>query len=118
MYIPFAISFLNFSATRCYKIYNLLWHDAKGKFWDLLHSGAAESLDWLSHDQSEFDDPAVCDFVANVGLYTHAQYAKIASKENASADHLSAKKLQKRIKRAQQRKKIAAFFARFKRKNK
>ena len=118
VYIPFALSFLNVSASRCYRIYNLLWHDAKGKFWDLLHAGAADSLGWLAHDQSEFDDPAVCDFVANVGLYTHAQYAKIASKANSSADHLSATELNKRIKRAQQRKRIAAFFAKFKRKNK
>lgn len=119
MYVPFALSFLNVSASRCYKIYNLLWHDAKAKFWDLLHTGAADSLGWLAHDQSEFDDPVVCDFVANVGLYTHSQYVKMAAKAgNQSADHLSASKLNKRIKRAQQRSKIAAFFAKFKRKKK
>lgn len=118
VYIPFSRSFLNVSASRCYKVYNLLWHDAKGRFWDLLHSGAADSLGWLAYDQSEFDDPAVCEFVANVGLYTHAQYAKIEGKASEGADHLSASRLQKRIKRAQQRKKLAAFFAKFKRKNK
>ena len=33
MYTPLSQSFLNLSASRCYKIYNLLWLDAKEEFW-------------------------------------------------------------------------------------
>lgn len=74
MYIPLSRSFLNFSAGRCYKIYNLLWRDAKEKFWDTLHYGNADSLGWFKHEPSDFEDRDVYEFVCNVGLYTNAQY--------------------------------------------
>ena len=49
MYIPLSRSFLNFSVSRCFKIYNLLWNDAKADFWNMLHSGYADSLGWFQH---------------------------------------------------------------------
>lgn len=79
-YVPLTRSFLNLSAGRCYKIYNLLWSDAKEKFWDELHSGYADSLGWYQHEQSAYEDKEVYEFVANVGLYTYAQFQKRISK--------------------------------------
>ena len=80
MYVPLTRSFLNLSAGRCFKIYNLLWNDAKEKFWDELHSGYADSLGWYQHEPSAYEDKEVYEFVANVGLYTYEQFQKRISK--------------------------------------
>ena len=80
MYVPLMRSYLNLSASRCYRIYNLLWSDAKENFWNLLHDGYADSFGWFRHEQTDFESAEVCDFVANVGLYTHAQYRKRVDK--------------------------------------
>lgn len=74
MYVPLSKSFANLSLTRCYTTYNLLWNDAKERFWDDLHSGVADRLGWYQHEAADFEDSAACDFAANVGLYTHRQY--------------------------------------------
>ena len=76
MYIPLSQSFLNLSASRCYKIYNLLWLDAKREFWNLLHERYAEELGWTKAEPEYFESAEVCDFVANVIVYTHKQYVK------------------------------------------
>ena len=76
MYVPLARTYLNLSAGHCYKIYNILWKDAKEQFWDLLHDGYAVSFGWYQHESSSFESEEVCDFAANVGLYTHKQYEK------------------------------------------
>ena len=80
VYVPLTRSFLNLSAERCYKVYNILWNDAKEKFWDELHSGYADSLGWYQHEQSAFESKELYEFVANVGLYTYSQYQKRTSK--------------------------------------
>ena len=74
MYIPLKKGFLNLSAGRCYKIYNLLWEDGKEELWNLLHDKYVAELEWLKHDKTAFDSVEVCEFVANVALYTHAEY--------------------------------------------
>ncbi len=76
MYIPLSQSFLNLSASRCYKIYNLLWHDAKAEFWNLLHTTYAEELGWTQAEPEYFESGEVCDFVANVLVFNHKQYVK------------------------------------------
>ena len=76
VYVPLSISYLNLSASRCYKIYNLLWSDAKANFWNMLHNGYAEAFGWYQHEAADFEHKEVCDFAANVGLYTHDQYEK------------------------------------------
>ena len=76
MYTPLSQSFLNLSASRCYKIYNLLWNDAKEELWDMLHSEFAESLGWVNADPNEFEQEEVCNFVASVIMYTYKQNAK------------------------------------------
>lgn len=74
MYIPLKKAYLNFSAGRCYKIYNILWADGKEYLWDMLHDEYVAEFEWLNHDKTEFESVDVCEFVANVALYTHAEY--------------------------------------------
>ena len=74
MYVPLKKGFLNLSAGRCYKIYNLLWADGKEQLWNLLHNEYVAELDWIQHDREAFESFVVCEFVANVALYTYAEY--------------------------------------------
>lgn len=76
MYTPLSQSFLNLSASRCYKIYNLLWFDAKAEFWNMLHEQYAEDFGWTNAEPEYFEDSDVCDFVASVIMYNHKQYIK------------------------------------------
>jgi glycosyltransferase involved in cell wall biosynthesis len=80
MYIPLSKSFLNFSASRCYKIFNLVPSDKKDDFWDLLHRGYADSLGWYRHEAHDFEHIEIYDFVANIGLYSYDEYAKLKLK--------------------------------------
>ena len=110
MYIPLSRSFLNFSASRCYKIYNLLWSDAKSDFWNLLHSGYADSLGWFKHESTDFESEEICEFAINVGLYEHRQYEKRLRKgKKIKTENITADKLHKRIKSAVIGKKLKAF---------
>lgn len=98
-YVPLTRSFLNLSAGRCYKIFNLLWSDAKENFWDELHSGYADSLGWYQHEPSAFEDKEIYEFVANVGLYTYAQYQKRTNKgRKLKTDRLTQANMNNRIK--------------------
>lgn len=74
MYVPLKRGFLNLSANRCYKIYNLLWNDGKERLWNMLHSHYATELDWITIDKTDYEIAEVCQFVANVALYTHEEY--------------------------------------------
>ena len=113
MYIPLSASFLNFSASRCYKIYNILWDDAKSAFWDLLHNGYAGSLGWYQHEREDFEKAEVCDFAANVGLYTHSQYIKRMDKgRELNVDKLTKETLNKKMKTTKAANKFALFWAR------
>ena len=123
MYVPLANSFLNLSASRCYKIYNLLWNDAKGDFWDMLHEGYADAFGWFSHEPEDFESREVSDFAANVGLYTHAQYVKRLDRgRELNLDKMSKGNLERRIRtNASYEKfssKIAKLFSVFKSKKK
>ena len=80
MYIPLKKGFLNLSAGRCFKIYNLLWAEGKEELWNMLHDEYVHELEWLTHDKSAFESAEVCEFVANVALYTHAEYLERTDK--------------------------------------
>lgn len=111
VYIPVSRSFLNLSAGRCYKLFNLLWSDAKAEFWNLLHSGYGESLGWLGHEGTDFDDPEVRAFVASIAIYTYDQYKKRVEKGNAPRfDSLGVVDLKKKIKKSKRRRRIALIF--------
>ncbi len=108
MYIPLSLSYLNLSASRCYKIYNLLSGDAKDDFWDLLHVGKADALGWYKHDSSDFESAEVYDFVANVGLYSHKQYEKRKKRgKELDTEKLPIDNLNKKIKNAKRKEKIS-----------
>ena len=106
-YIPLSLSYLNLSASRCFKIYNLLSGDAKENFWNLLHSGRADGLGWYKHTATDFESVEVYDFVANVGLYTHEQYEmrKKRGKE-LDTENLDTDDLNKKIKQVKQKEKL------------
>ena len=74
MYVPLKKGFLNLSAGRCFKIYNLLWAEGKEELWNMLHDEYVQELEWLIHDKTAFESVEVCEFVANVALYTHEEY--------------------------------------------
>lgn len=102
MYIPLSKSFLNFSASRCYKIFNLIPADKKDDFWDLLHNGYADSLGWYRHEVHDFEHHDVYDFAANIGLYTFDEYERLRLKgklKNLKTMTLDA--LKKKIKQLQ-----------------
>ncbi len=110
MYIPLSRSFLNLSAGRCYKIYNLLWDEAKEEFWNLLHDSYAESFGWYNHEKTDFESKDVCEFVANVGLYTHAEYLGRTEKgKSVKLDNLDKEKINRRIKEKRYNKQTKAF---------
>ena len=119
MFIPLMRSFINFSADRCYKIYNLLWSDAKSSFWDLLHSGYADSLGWYKQEAEDFESAEVAEFAASVGLYTHKQYVKRMSVgRRINVKRLSLAELRRRLNNVHVREKFNAFFERRKNKKK
>ena len=76
MYEPLSQSFLNLSSSRCYKIYNLLWSNAKEEFWDMLHSEYAEIFGWTKAEPEYFESDEVRDFVASVLMYNYKQNSK------------------------------------------
>ena len=76
MYAPLSISYLNLTASRCYKLYNLLVKDAKDSFWNDLHNGLAEELGWGNATEENFESEEVCAFVSNVLTYTAEQYKR------------------------------------------
>lgn len=76
MYKPLQQSFLNLSSSRFYKIYNLLWKDAKEDFYNMYHDGYAERLGWDIADADDFEHIEVRDFVANVIMYNYKQYER------------------------------------------
>ena len=109
-YIPLARSFLNVSVSRCYKIYNLLWHDAKGSFFDLLHDGYADALGWFAHEAQEFESEELYEFAASVGLYTHDQYKRITrSGRKHTLGKMGKDGLNRRIKSMRKRERFKLF---------
>ena len=114
MYTPLSQSFLNLSASRCYKIYNLLWLDAKAEFWDLLHDTYAEELGWTQAEPEYFEDSEVCDFVAGVLIYTHKQHLKRDDK----GTKVNIKSVGRILKSMQLRKRAKEFFTKIFRRKK
>lgn len=112
LYIPLQRSFLNLSAGRCYKIYNLLWDDGKADFWDILHGGYADSLGWYKHEPSDFASDELYEFIANVGLYEHKQYQKrVKLGKKIKTEKINGAKLNKRMKTAHRTSRLRAALA-------
>lgn len=108
MYLPLKRSFLNLSASRCYKIYNLLWEKAKGEFYNMYHEGYAEAFEWSKATAGEIESAEVRSFAASVLLYDHDEYLDRVSKGLATKpDNLA-----ERVKKKRKRDRVKDFFAR------
>ena len=114
MYAPLFHSFLNLSATRCFRIYNLLPSDEREKFWNLLHKEYSEELGWHNRDASDFDSADICEFVANIQLYDHKTYRTRCSKGR----RVKLEKLDSRYKGARAKARVRRFFGKIFRKKK
>lgn len=102
MYIPLKKGFLNFSAGRCYKIYNLLWADGKERLWNLLHDYYAAELDWINHDKVAFESLELCEFVTNAALYNYSEYLdRIEKGKNIDIEQLDKESFDRMIKQKQ-----------------
>lgn len=106
MLTPLSQSYLNLSTSRCYKIYNVLWLDAKEEFWNMLHYTYAEQLGWTNAEPEYFESEEVRDFTANVIMYNYKQYTKRTKK----GLKVRIKSVGKAIKAVQLRRRIKAFF--------
>ncbi|MBQ8719576.1 MAG: glycosyltransferase [Clostridia bacterium] len=76
VYAPLFNSFVNFTATRCYKIFNMLSPDSKRSFFELLHGGCGEELGWYELAPEYFDSGEVVEFVVSVRTFGYAAYQK------------------------------------------
>jgi glycosyltransferase involved in cell wall biosynthesis len=114
MYAPLSTSFLNFTVSRCYKIYNILGSDEKEKFWNMLNAEYAEKLGWNGRPAEEYETSDICEFSANVQIYDHDKYKKREEKGHS----LNLDRLTAAFKNAKIRKAFRAFFGKlgFKRK--
>lgn len=112
MYAPLALSYLNLSSSRCYKIFNLLSNDSQESFWNMLHNEYAELLGWQGRDASDFESEDVSKFAIFVQLYNYDEY-----KKRMSADG-SLKVGNVNIEIAKKRKRIRTFFAKIFKKKK
>ena len=98
LYIPLKRGYLNFSAGRCYRIYNLLWEDGKERLWNMLHDGYYAELDWHTHEKTDFESLEVYEFVANVALYSYSEYiARMERGKNIDTEQLDKDTLGRQI---------------------
>ena len=102
MYVPLKKGYLNFSAGRCYKIYNLLWENGKERLWNTLHDSYVTDLDWLNHEKSAFESMEVYEFVANVALYTYDEYqTRLEKGKNIDLEQMDKDKINKKVEQKQ-----------------
>ena len=107
MYQPLAKAFLNLSCSRCYHTFNLLKSEAREFFWNMLHDGMNEMLGWEEHEAEDFEKKEICEFSANVEMYTYEQY----SRRLAQGRKLNEDRLPETLKQNKRRKRIRTFFA-------
>ena len=74
MYVPLAPAFVNLTATRCYKVYNLLPFMSRKDYYNRLHA-IGDGLGWHSELDS-IEDADVKAFVACVRQAKHSYYLK------------------------------------------
>ncbi len=112
MYAPLYPSYLNLSASRCYKLYNILSKEEKEEFWTYLHDGKLEELGILERSREDFEDEAVYAFIANVQMYTHEQYKR----RFKHGDEQAPEQIKTSLKGFKFRQKFKSFFVRKKKK--
>jgi glycosyltransferase involved in cell wall biosynthesis len=114
LYAPLSVSFLNLSASRCYKIFNLLPREEKEKYWNTVNDKYAEPLGWGGHDPADFESEEVCEFVINVQSFDFSEYER-RSQRGAKVE---LERMNQTITMAKNRKKVRGFFSRIFKKNK
>ena len=98
LYIPLKKGYLNLSAGRCYRIYNLLWNDGKERLWNLLHEEYYAEFNWHQHEKTDFESLEVYEFVANVALYSYSEYLeRMEQGKNIDVEQLDKEKMNKQI---------------------
>ena len=98
LYIPLKRGYLNFSAGRCYRIYNLLWDDGKERLWNLLHEEYYAEFNWHQHEKTDFESLEVYEFVANVALYSYSEYLeRMEQGKNIDVEQLDKEKMNRQI---------------------
>ena len=106
MYEPLKKGFLNLSCSRCYHIFNILKPDEKELFWNMLHDQYNESLGWDDAIAEDFEKKEICEWQANVEMYTFEQFKR--RKERGI--ELNADKIDQTLKNNKRKKKIREFF--------
>jgi len=107
MYAPLYNSYLNLSASRCFKLYNLLSKDSKEDLWSFMHEGLLEKLGWSEREPDDFESEELYNFVVCVEMYTHNQYRK---KCQRNGDENDSAKTEQSFKSFKIRRKIKNFF--------
>ena len=115
MYEPLKNGFLNLSCSRCYHIFNLLKPDEREIFWNMLHDQYSASLGWDDAVAEDFDKKEICEWQANVEMYTFEQFKRRAER----GIELNSDKIDQTLKLNKRKKKILSFFGKlFSRKKK
>lgn len=105
MYEPLKKGFLNLSCSRCYHIYNLLKPDEREIFWNMLHDQYSASLGWDDAVAEDFGKKEICEWQANVEMYTFEQFKRRAER----GIELDTEKIDIKLKQNKRRKKILGF---------
>ena len=108
MYQPLSNGFLNLSASRCYHVFNLLKSDAKENFFNILHEEYCDKLGWSEHVAEDYQKSEICEFTANVAMYTFDQFEK----RNKRGMKLKKEQIDYKLKVNNRRKRIREFFGR------
>lgn len=114
MYSPLSFCYRNYTADRCYKLYNMLSGEDKAKLWDMFHDEYAERLGWEGKNAFKFTDADVYEFVANVALYNYKQYKRFGANHSSQDPAL----LDQKVAVAKSKKNVRSFFAKIFKKKK
>ena len=109
MYSPLSFCYRNYTADRCYKLYNMLSGDDREKLWNLLHTEYSERLGWQGKNAKKFVYETVYEFIANVVLYDYKQYKRFGERRKGQ----DTSRLDKKVKVAKNRKTVRLLFKRF-----
>lgn len=113
MYQPLKNGFLNLSCSRCYHIYNLLKSDGKEHFWNMLHDYFSEYLGWEDTLAEDFEKPEICEWAANIEMYTYEQYQRRVKR----GAQLNTERIDQALKQNKRWRKFRDFFVRIFNKN-
>ncbi len=108
MYSPLSFCYRNYTADRCYKLYNMLSGDDREKLWNMLHEEYSERLGWHGKNAEKFADETVYKFIVNVVLYDYKQYKRFGEKRREQ----NTARLDKKVKVAKSKKTVRSLFGR------